>query len=71
MTTTVLKTKTREVANKILDNDKYITTPELNKLTTENFASKTQWGGGGEGKGFCPPHPNICFRAAVMFKLGW
>ena len=34
-------TKTKEVKNKIADHnhDKYITTPEFNKLTSENFAA--------------------------------
>ena len=35
MTTTVLNTKTSEVENKIVNHDKYITTPEFNKLTPE------------------------------------
>ena len=35
VTTTVLNTKTSEVENKILNHDKYIATPEFNKLTPE------------------------------------
>ena len=38
LTTTVLNTKISEVENKILDNSKYITIQEFNKLTAENFA---------------------------------
>ena len=37
MTTTVLSTKITEVQNKILNNSKYITTQELNRLTTEEI----------------------------------
>ena len=37
MTTTVLNTKFSEVGNKIPNHDKYIITPEFNKLTAENF----------------------------------
>ena len=37
MTTTALNTKISEVENKIPHHDKYITTPEFNKLTIENF----------------------------------
>ena len=37
---TVLNTKISEVENKILNHDKYITTPEFNKFTTENFAAR-------------------------------
>ena len=40
VTTTVLNIKTSEVENKIPNHDKYITTPEFNKLTAENFAAK-------------------------------
>ena len=40
VTTTVLNTKISEVENKILSHDKYITTPEFNKLTAENFAAR-------------------------------
>ena len=37
MTTTVLSTKITEVENKILNNSKYITTQEFNRLTTEEI----------------------------------
>ena len=40
MTTTVLNTKISEVENKIPNHDKYITTPEFNKLTAENFTAR-------------------------------
>ena len=40
MTTTILNTKISEVENKIPNHDKYITTPELNKLTADNFAAR-------------------------------
>ena len=40
LTTTVLNTKISEVHNKIPNHDKYITTPELNKLTTENITAR-------------------------------
>ena len=40
VTTAVLYTKISEVENKILDNSKYITTQEFNKLTAENFAAR-------------------------------
>ena len=40
MTTTVLNTKISEVENKIPSHDKYITTPEFNKLTAENFTAR-------------------------------
>ena len=40
MTTTVLNTKINEVENKIPNHDKYITTPEFNKSTAENFAAR-------------------------------
>ena len=40
VTTTVLNTKISDVENKILSHDKYITTPEFNKLTAENFAAR-------------------------------
>ena len=36
-TTTVLNPKISEVEKKIHNHDKYITTPEFNTLTTENF----------------------------------
>ena len=35
-----MKTKISEVENKILDNSKYITTQEFNKLTAENFTAR-------------------------------
>ena len=38
MTTNVLNIKISEVENKIPDHAKYITTPEFNKLTEQNFA---------------------------------
>ena len=40
MTTTVPNTKIGEGENKVPDNAKYITTPEFNKLTAENFAAR-------------------------------
>ena len=40
MTTTVLNTKITEVEYKIPNHDKYITTPEFNKLTAENFTAR-------------------------------
>ena len=40
MTTAVLNTKISEAENKILNRDKYITTPELDKLTAESFAAR-------------------------------
>ena len=42
MTTTVLNTKISEFENKISNKSKYITTPEFNKLTAENFASRLE-----------------------------
>ena len=39
-TTTVLYTKINEVENKIPDLVKYITTPQFNKLTAENFTAR-------------------------------
>ena len=39
VTPTVLKTKISEVENKILDNSKYITTQEFNKLTAKIFSA--------------------------------
>ena len=36
----VLNTKISETENKIPNNDKYITTPEFNKLTPANFATR-------------------------------
>ena len=38
MTTNVRNIKISEVENKIRDHAKYITTPEFNKLTEQNFA---------------------------------
>ena len=40
VTKTVLNTKISEVKNKIPDHVTYITTPEFNKLTAENFAAR-------------------------------
>ena len=40
MTTTVLNTTISEVENKIPSHDKYITTPEFNKLTSDSFAAR-------------------------------
>ena len=40
MSTTVLSTKISEGENKIPDDAKYITTPELNKLTAQNLAAR-------------------------------
>ena len=40
MTTTALNTKTNEVENKIRNHDKYITTPDFNKLRVENFTGR-------------------------------
>ena len=40
VTTTVLNTKISEVENKIPNHNKYITTPEFNKLTAELFAAR-------------------------------
>ena len=40
MTTVVLNTKISEVEKKIPDHAIYITTPEFNKLTAENFAAR-------------------------------
>ena len=37
MTTNALNIKISEVENKIPDHAKYITTPEFNKLTEQNF----------------------------------
>ena len=37
--TTVLNTKSTEVENKVSNHAKYITTPEFNKLTADNFAA--------------------------------
>ena len=40
MTTTVLNTKISDVENKTPNHDKYITTPEFNKLAAESFAAR-------------------------------
>ena len=40
MTTTVLSKKISERENKIPDHAKYITTPEFNTLTAENFTAR-------------------------------
>ena len=40
MTTTVLNTEITEVEDKILNNDKCITTPKFNKLTAESFIAR-------------------------------
>ena len=32
--------KVNEIKSKIIDHDEYITAPELNKLTAENFAAR-------------------------------
>ena len=40
MTTNVLNTKISEVENKIPNQDKYITTPEFNKLTARSFSAR-------------------------------
>ena len=40
MTTTVSNIKISEVENKIPSHDKYITTPEFNKLTAENVTAR-------------------------------
>ena len=40
MTITVFNTKISEVGNKIHNHDKYITTPEFNKLTAEKFTPR-------------------------------
>ena len=39
MTTTALNTKISELENKIPNHDKYITAPEFNKLTAQNFTA--------------------------------
>ena len=39
-TITVLNTKISEVKNKIPNHDKYLTTPEFNKLTAETFTAR-------------------------------
>ena len=40
MTTTVLNAKINGVENKNPDHDKYVTTPEFNKLKAESFAGR-------------------------------
>ena len=40
VTITILSTNISEVENKSLDHVKHIITPEFNKLTVENFASR-------------------------------
>ena len=40
VTTTALNTKISEVEYKTLDNSKYTTTQEFNKLTTKNFEAR-------------------------------
>ena len=40
MTTTFLNTKSSEVENKIPNHDKYIATPEFNKLKAESSAAR-------------------------------
>ena len=40
VTATVLNTKISEVENKIPNHDKYISTPECNKLTAENSTAR-------------------------------
>ena len=40
LTTTVLNTKISVVKNKIANHDKYITTPEFNKLTAKNSTAR-------------------------------
>ena len=40
VSTTVLNTKFSEVENKIPDHAKYITVPEFNRLTAENFTAR-------------------------------
>ena len=42
MTTTVFNRKISEVESKIPTHDKYITTPEFNKSTTENFVARSK-----------------------------
>ena len=37
---TVLNTKIKEVENKIPNHEKFITTPEFNKLTAQNFTAR-------------------------------
>ena len=40
VTTTVHNTKISAVENKIPNHDKYVTTPEFNKLTAESFSAR-------------------------------
>ena len=40
MTTTVLNTKINEIENKIPNHNKYIATPEFNKLTAETSTAR-------------------------------
>ena len=40
MSTNVLNTKMSEIENKVPDNSKYITSQELNKLTSESFGAR-------------------------------
>ena len=40
VTTAVLNTNISEVENKIPNYDKYITNPDFNKLTAENFTAR-------------------------------
>ena len=40
VTKTILNTKINEAENKILNHDKYISTPEFNNMTTRNFAAR-------------------------------
>ena len=43
VTNSVLNKKIREVENKILNHDIYITTEEFTKLVSENFAARLKW----------------------------
>ena len=45
VTSTFWNAKISEVENKILNHDKYITTPEFNKLTAEMFAARLKEAG--------------------------
>ena len=45
MTATVLNAKISKVEYKIIDNSKYITTQEFNKLTTENLTIRLKQAG--------------------------
>ena len=40
VTKIVLNTEVSEVENKIRDNSKYVTTQQVNKLTTDNFEAR-------------------------------